>query len=67
MSIINPDYILDNIEDWTEDEDVIARIKFMTHKEIEEYFKDFLDYKAISDICDDAYKDGIFAIVHNLN
>ena len=67
MSIINSDDILDNIENWTDNEDVIARIKFMTHTEIEEYFEDFLDYEAISDLCDDAYNNGIFAMEHNLN
>lgn len=67
MSIINPDDILDNIENWTDNEDVIARIKFMTPTEIKEYFEDFLDYEAISDLCDDAYNNGIFAMEHNLN
>lgn len=65
MPIINPDYIRDNIEDWTDNEEVIAKIQSMSHTEIEEYFEDFLDYEAISDL--DAYNNGIIALEHNLN
>ena len=67
MSIINPDDILDNIEDWTDNEEVIAKIQSMTPTEIKEYFEDFLDYEAISGLCDDAYNNGIFTLEHNLN
>ena len=67
MSVINPDDILDNIEEWTNDENTIAKLKSMTHGEIEEYFEGFLDHEEISNLCDDAYNNGIFAMERNLN
>ncbi len=62
MSLINPDNILDNIDEWTGDERVIEKLKSMTPSEIEEYFEGFLDMEEISDLCDNAYNDGILAM-----
>lgn len=67
MSVINPDDILDNIEEWTDDEKVIDKLKSMSHREIEEYFDGFLDYEEISNLCYDAYNNGITALEHDLN
>ena len=62
MSLINPDDILDNIDEWTEDERVIEKLKSMQTSEIEEYFEGFLDMEEISNLCDNAYNDGILAM-----
>lgn len=67
MSVINPDDILGNIEEWTDDEKVIAKLKSMTHSEIETYFEDFLDTEEISNLCDNAYNDGILALEKEMN
>lgn len=62
MSLINPDDILDNIDEWTDDERVIEKLKSMQTSEIEEYFEGFLDMEEISNLCDNAYNDGILAM-----
>lgn len=67
MSLINPDDILDNIEEWTDNEKVINKLKSMSTSEIETYFEDFLDTEEISNLCDDAYNNGILALEKELN
>lgn len=67
MSLINPDDILDNIEEWTDDEKVIDKLKSMSTSEIENYFEDFLDTEEISNLCDDAYNKGIISLERDLN
>ena len=66
MSLINPDDIFDNLDEWTDDERVIEKLKSMKTSEIEEYFEDFLDTEEISNLCYDAYNNGILAMEREL-
>lgn len=62
MSIINANDIRDNIEQYTSNEKVQSFIKSLTNSQIEDYFDGFVDYTGISNIRNNARREGINAL-----